>query len=107
MTTETQETAQGSTPVIPSTYRQNLSLSKEEKDQKAVDFKVRRALTHVDSDILRTEESLADAQERLAKAESADPFSMQAVINAELDVENITTVLARANKIKARLFPTT
>jgi hypothetical protein len=56
---------------------------------------------------LRTEESLADAQERLAKAESADPFSMQAVINAELDVENITTVLARANKIKARLFPTT
>ena len=89
-----------------STYRQNLTLSKEEKDLKAVDFKVRRALTHVDSDLLRTEEALADALEKLSKAESADPFSMQAVMNAEVDVENITAALERANKIKARLFPT-
>jgi hypothetical protein len=74
---------------------------------KAVDFKVRRALTHVDSDILRTEEALADAQEKLARAESADPFSMQNVLNAEREVENITETLKRANAVKARLFPTT
>jgi hypothetical protein len=62
-------------------------------------------MTHVDSDILRTEEALADAQEKLAKAEGADPFSMQNVLNAENEVENITKVLERANAVKERLFP--
>lgn len=72
---------------------------------KAVDSKVKRAILHADSDILRTEEALTEAQEKLDKAESADPFSLQAVMNAEREVETITEVLERANKIKARLFP--
>jgi hypothetical protein len=54
---------------------------------------------------LRTEEALAEATERLERAESADPFNLQSVINAEVEVENITEVLERANGIKARLFP--
>jgi hypothetical protein len=95
------QTTQGAS----STYRQRISLSKEEKDQKGIDSKVRRAVIHADSDILRTEEALAEATERLERAESADPFNLQSVINAEVEVENITEVLERANGIKARLFP--
>lgn len=100
-------TEQQPTQATASTYRQKLSLSKEEKDQKGVDSKVRRAIIHADSDILRTEEAYAEAQEKLERAESADPFNLQAVLNAEVEVENIAETLERANAIKARLFPTT
>ena len=100
-------TTEQSTQANVSTYRQRISLSKEEKDLKAVDSKVRRAILHADSDILRTEEALTEAQEKLERVESADPFSLQAVMNAELEVENITEVLERARAIKDRLFPTT
>lgn len=98
------ETTQ-TTPEQGLTYLQKISLSKEEKDQKALGSVVRRALIHVDSDLLKTEEALAEAEAKLERAESAQPFSLQAVLNAEVEVENIQEVLERANRIKTRLFP--
>lgn len=71
---------------------------------RAVDSTVRRALLTVDADILKTEDALASAKERLERAEGAQPFDLQAVINAEVEVENFTAVLERANDIRTRLF---
>lgn len=72
---------------------------------KGLDSTVRRALLTVESDILKTEDALASAQEQLAKAESAQPFDLQTVINAEVRVEGYQQALKRAQAIKARLFP--
>lgn len=73
---------------------------------KGLDSTVRRALLTVESDILKTEDALASAQESLLKAEAAQPFDLQTVINAELRVEGYEQALERAQAIKARLFPT-
>lgn len=73
---------------------------------KGLDSTVRRALLTVESDILKTEDALASAQESLLRAESAQPFDLQTVINAELKVEGYQQALKRAQAIKARLFPT-
>lgn len=74
---------------------------------KGLDSTVRRALLTVESDILKTEDALASAQEQLVKAESAQPFDLQTVINAEVKVEGYKEALKRAQAIKGRLFPTT
>ncbi len=87
-----------------SSYKERLQQSPEEKDQKALDYQVKRAEQQLAADILETESAVDDAEQALEEAKSAVPFNTQAIINAQVALETAKDGLKRAKALKAELF---
>ncbi|CAM6001136.1 unnamed protein product [Sphagnum balticum] len=86
-------------------YASRLQQSPEEKDQKAQAFQVKRAQQQLESDILATEQSIAEAEEKLENAKSSSVYSSQAIIDAAHALKGYQQGLEELKAIKSELFP--
>jgi len=85
-------------------YKELLLQSQEEKDQKDVQFQVEQAELQLQSDILATKQSLAEAKGNLDTAKCACPFDATEVINYQVEVEALEDGLKRLTTLKEELF---
>lgn len=93
------------TKVKASSYLQRLQVSPEDKQSQAISRQAANAALQLKSDILATEESVANFEDQLEAAKSAVPFSAQVVITAQLELEQAQDGLKRIKALEAELFP--
>ena len=91
----------------PLTYKDRIQQSQEDKNQQASSHQVKQAELQLQSDILETELSVANAEIAVEEAKGANPFNSQALINAESTLEGYQNGLKKLQQYKAELFPTT
>jgi outer membrane protein TolC len=89
----------------PLSYLERLQQSQEDKNSKAELRQAANAKLQLQSDILATEQSVADAEDRLEAAKSSIQFSAQSVVTAQIELEQAQDGLKRIKALEAELFP--
>ena len=85
-------------------YKELLLQSQEEKDQKDVQFQVEQAELQLQSDILATKQSLAEAKGNLEVSKASSPFQAARVVDFQIAVEALEDGLKRLEALKVELF---
>ena len=83
---------------------QLLQQSEKERADQDVQFEVKQAELRLQSDILATEKSLADAKMAKSRTLVSRPFNSQAVINADTQIEGLEDGLKRLKALQTELF---
>lgn len=86
-------------------YLERRQRSEQEIQSEESQFQADTAKLQLQSDILATQQSLAEANRALDNAKSCYPFSSKAILEAEIKVEGLEDGLARLDRYKAELFP--
>jgi len=81
-----------------------LRQSDEERKNEDVSFEVKQTELQLNSDILATERSLAEAKKNRRDTILETPFSAEAVIKVDIEIESLTDGLKRLNALKTELF---
>lgn len=85
-------------------YKNKKLMSSEEMTQKEVEFKVESAKLQLQSDILATKQSKAEAEAKLETVKHTYPLDTQAIIDCQWDVECYTDGLNRLEALLTELF---
>ncbi len=79
-------------------------MSSEEMTQKEIEYKVESAKLQLQSDILATKVSKAEAEAELEAAKHAYPLDAQMIINCQWEVESYADGLNRLESLMTELF---
>lgn len=85
-------------------YKNRKLMSSEEMTQKEIEFKVESAKLQLQSDILATKQSKAEAEAKLEVAKHSYPLDTQTIINCQWEVESYTDGLNRLEELMKELF---
>jgi len=88
----------------PSKYADLLAQSKEERDATQRDFDVQEAAQDLDGTILATKKRIASAQREVVVAKSQVPFNAQAILDAQLTLEDYQRGLEKLEALKTEMF---
>jgi hypothetical protein len=85
-------------------YKNRKLMSSEEMTQKEIEFKVESAKLQLQSDILATKQSKAEAEAKLEAAKHSYPLDTQTIINCQWELESYTDGLNRLEELMKELF---
>ena len=79
-------------------------MSSEEMTQKEIEYKVESAKLQLQSDILATKVSKAEAEAKLEAAKHTYPLDTQTIIDCQAEVEAYTEGLEKLEALMTELF---
>lgn len=82
-------------------YKNRKAVSQEEMSQKDVELKVNQAKLQLESDILATEQSKAEIEEKLTVAKTTFPLDALKIIDLQVELEAYEDGLRRLKNLKA------
>ena len=85
-------------------YKERLQQTDSQKQESQLDYAVAQAKLQMDADILATEQALNTAKQELDDAKSAQPLSVQAVLDAQANVKDYEQGLKAIKALKKELF---
>lgn len=81
-------------------YKTGELISNEEQSQKAVEFAIEESKLQLQSDILATKQSLANAKIALEVVKTTYPLDSNAILEAKSEVDAYETGLKQLNELK-------
>ena len=85
-------------------YKNRKLMSSEEMTQKEIEYKVESAKLQLQSDILATKVSKAEAEAKLEAAKHTYPLDTQTIIDCQAEVEAYTEGLEKLEALMTELF---
>lgn len=87
-----------------SKYIELIQESAEESQLQEKQFQAKNAELQLQADILATEQSVFEAEEKLRNAKKAIPFNSQAIVDAQVNLEAANDALKRLKALQKELF---
>ena len=84
-------------------YKEKKFISPEVQESKDIEFMVEDTMLQFKKDILETKKELAVCQARLDDLKTNYPLDAQAIIDTQIEIENINDALDRMNKLSVEL----
>lgn len=90
--------------VVEGKYLDLISQGEKENQTEEREFANERALLHVRGAVLKTRELLADAKKKVKICAKAEPYVLQAEIDAILEVDALEVAIDLSEKIRVERF---
>ena len=81
-------------------YKEKRFISEEETSSQAVEFMVEDAKLQFEKDLLETRKELSESQLELDSLKTQYPLDVQAIIDKQVEIENLNDAITRMNKLK-------
>ena len=81
-------------------YKNKVLLSSEDVDNSKVEFAVEDAKLQLESNLLATKRSLAEAKEKLKNLKQDYPIDFQKIVNASNDIRDLEDGIKTLNSLK-------
>ena len=81
-------------------YKEKRFISEEETSSQAVEFMVEDAKLQFEKDLLETKKELSENQLELDSLKTQYPLDVQAIIDKQVEIENLNDAITRMNKLK-------
>ena len=86
------------------TYKARLQQTDNQREESQLDYDVAQAELQMEADRLATKRSLTTAKQRLEEVKSARPLSVQAVLDAQVNVADYEAGLKAITALQTELF---